>query len=205
MPRLQAPVGDLHISNLLTYLSLTGGMAAIAAAIAFENVPLAGVAIAVSAVADTFDGRYANSFRRTPRQARIGHELDSLADTVAFGVAPAVVISAALEGPAAIAAWMAATAYVLAAIVRLAYYNVQDEGGGFVGMPTPAAALLCVTGLLIPAPPTLAAWPLAAGSVLMVAPIPVRRPRAAGLALFAAWALGLAAAMAVRAASASAP
>ena len=52
----------------------------------------AGGWLAAAALLDTFDGRFARCFDRTPRQRRVGGELDSLVDVCAFGMAPVVVL-----------------------------------------------------------------------------------------------------------------
>jgi phosphatidylserine synthase len=197
---MRAPVHDLHVSNLLTYLALLSGVAAIFAAVGAGNLSLAGLALAVSAIADTFDGRFARSFVRSERQARVGRELDSLVDAVTFGLAPLVVVSTRFEsvGVVAIGSWIAGAGYVLAAVTRLAFYTVEEDESRFIGIPTPAAALLCVTSLVIPAPAWLVAWPLLVGSVLMVAPIALPRPARTGLLAFASWGLALIATLAFR-------
>jgi CDP-diacylglycerol--serine O-phosphatidyltransferase len=197
---MNAPLHDLHVSNLLTYGSLAAAIAAVAASVGTPNVAIAGCALAIAAIADAFDGRFARTFRRTPRQARIGHELDSLVDAVTFGLAPVVVVGSRFvtSGPAAGLSWLAAGCYALAVVTRLAFYNVQEEESRFVGIPTPAAGLLCCTSLLIPTPAAAAAWPLAVAAALMVAPLPIPRPGARGLSLFAAWAASLAIAFATR-------
>jgi CDP-diacylglycerol--serine O-phosphatidyltransferase len=184
---MRAPIHDLHVSNLVSYVSLGSGMAAMMLALG-GLIPHAGIAIAVSAIADTFDGRFARRFRRTPRQARLGHELDSLVDAIAFGAAPAVVVGAAVDAHP-IAVSIAATLYATAVVTRIAHYNLQDEERRFIGIPTPAAALMGATSLLVPVSGWPALWPLIAGAVLMISPIPLARPRRRGLAAFAAWAV----------------
>jgi CDP-diacylglycerol---serine O-phosphatidyltransferase len=194
---MRAPVHDLHASNLVSYVSLASGMAAMT--LALEGlIPHAGIAIAVSAVADTFDGRFARRFQRTPRQARLGHELDSLVDAIAFGAAPAVVVGAAVHAHP-IAVSIAGALYATAVVTRLAHYNLQDEEGRFSGIPSPAAALIGATSLLVPVSGWPALWPLIAGAVLMISPIPLARPRRLGLAAFAAWAIAVAVGLATAA------
>lgn len=191
---MRAPVHDIHISNLLTYVALAAGISAITIALDSNNGSLAAVALGIAALADTFDGRFARVFERTPRQSRCGKEIDSLVDAVAFGVAPPVVLfaSAGPLGTWEAALWGAAAVfYALAAVTRLAFYNVEDDIVGFVGTPTPAAALVCLTSLLWPTPGWTASWPLVVAGVAMIAPIPIRRPRATGLALFACWAIAV--------------
>jgi CDP-diacylglycerol--serine O-phosphatidyltransferase len=194
---MRAPVHELHVSNMLTYLSLGAGVAAIITS-SGGGQSTAGALLALSAIADTLDGRFARRCQRTARQARVGHELDSLVDVVSFGVAPAFVVGSALGRGAAteIGWWMAASFYVLAAVTRLAFYNVEDDTERFVGVPAPAAALLCASSLLTPVTGWGALWPLVAGGVLMIAPLPVPRPRGASLVAFAAWAWTLVIALA---------
>jgi CDP-diacylglycerol--serine O-phosphatidyltransferase len=190
---MRAPIYDLHVSNLVSYVSLASGMAAMT--LALEGfIPHAGIAIAVSAVADTFDGRFARRFQRTPRQAQLGHELDSLVDAIAFGAAPAVVVGAAVNAHPIVVS-IASALYATAVVMRLAHYNLQEEERLFIGVPTPAAALMVATSLLVPVSGWPALWPLIAGAVLMISPIPLARPRRRGLAAFAAWAVAVVAAL----------
>lgn len=203
---MRAPVHDLHVGNLLTYGSLAAALAAVAAARgagapvaagAAAGAAVAGGWLALAALLDTLDGRFARCFNRSPRQRRVGGELDSLVDACAFGVAPVVVLaSVSLPGgglPAA-AWWGSAFAYVAAVVTRLGFYNVEGDDTRFVGLPTPAAALIWSTYLLWPAPsPAWIVPVLFIGCALaMIAPITIPRPRAPGLAAFALWAVALA-------------
>lgn len=200
---MRAPVHDLHVGNLLTYGSLAAALAAVAAAhgagapAAAGASAVAGGWLALAALLDTFDGRFARCFERSPRQRRIGGELDSLVDACAFGVAPVVVVAAVAlplpgGGPPAAAWWGSALAYVSAVVTRLGFYNVEGDDSRFVGLPTPAAALVWSTYLLWPAPSPWLAPVLFVGCALaMIAPITIPRPRAPGLAAFALWAVCL--------------
>lgn len=188
---MKAPVHDLHVSNLLTYGALAAAVMAVALALDGRSDHLAAAALGLAAIADTFDGRFARLFRRTPRQARCGREIDSLVDAVAFGAAPVVVLLAAtgpVSGWVALLGWAAAMFYMLAAVTRLAYYNVDDDHTQFVGVPAPAAALLCATSLLVPTPIWAASWPFVVAGAAMIAPIRIPRPRGLALAVFAGWA-----------------
>jgi phosphatidylserine synthase len=104
---MRAPLHDLHASNLLTYGSLAAAVTAMAASAGLSNTALAGCALALAAIMDAFDGRFARLFRRSLRQAQLGRELDSLVDAVTFGVAPVVVISTRFpaDGPTAVFCW----------------------------------------------------------------------------------------------------
>ena len=189
----RAPVHDLHVSNLLTYTALGAAVAACMLALDGSTRPLAAASVALAAIADTFDGTFARLFARTPRQARCGMEIVSLVDAIAFGAAPLVVLFAA--GPTGAMAGavqcIGGVVYALAVITRLGFYNVEGDGTRFVGAPTPAAALVCVTALLLPGGPWGTTLALVLAATLMLAPIRIPRPRGFGRALFAAWPVAL--------------
>jgi CDP-diacylglycerol--serine O-phosphatidyltransferase len=197
---MRAPLHELHASNLLTYGSLAASVT-VAAASGRDHPAVAGCALALAAIMDAFDGRFARQFSRSPRQTRIGHELDSLADAVTFGLAPVVLVGARFPaaGLPAFFSWSVAVFYLLAVATRLAFYNVQDDEERFIGIPAPAAGLVCCTSLLLPSPAWASCWPLALSGVLMLAPLPIARPRARGMSLFAAWAASLAVAFGTQA------
>ena len=200
---MRAPIHDVHLGNLLTYGSLAAALAAMAVARgagapAAAGAPaVAGGWLALAALLDTFDGRFARCFERTSRQRRLGRELDSLVDVCAFGVAPVVVLaSVSLPGaglPGAIW-WASAFAYVGAVVTRLGFYNVEADDARFIGLPTPVAALVWSTYLLwpVPSPPWLVPVLFTGCGLAMIAPIAIPRPRAPGLAAFALWAVALA-------------
>jgi len=188
---MTSPASSVHPSNLLTYVSLAAGVCAVAAALR-GSAPGAGACLALAALADTFDGRFARMFTRSPRLEAIGTELDSLSDVVTFGVCPVAalaILSSRVSAPAPWWWWLAGIAYVACAMTRLAYYNVAnaDDGGTFVGLPTPVAALVWSTLLLVSSgwvPMSIAA---AALGVVMIAPLRITRPSGGGLTLFALW------------------
>lgn len=91
---------------------------------------------------DLLDGRIA---RMTGTTSEFGGELDSLADAVSFGVAPALLAYA--WGFAAVprVGWLAAFLFMVCGVLRLARFNVQRhtvDGRYFVGLPIPAAAAM---------------------------------------------------------------
>ena len=100
--------------------------------------------IVFAGILDTFDGGMAR-FTRTG--SRFGAELDSLADAVSFGVAPAMVMYHLYwsEGPWS---WLLSCLFVSAVVVRLARFNVEQPGSAkrsFHGLPSPAAGMLLAT------------------------------------------------------------
>src|SRR5205814_4146492 len=94
-------------------------------------------------VLDMLDGRIA---RLTGTESEFGLQLDSLADVISFGVAPAVLSFAWGLSPLGRLGGAAGFLFVTAAALRLARFNIQAAAGGdkryFVGMPSPAAAAI---------------------------------------------------------------
>jgi CDP-diacylglycerol--serine O-phosphatidyltransferase len=99
--------------------------------------------IGVSIVLDMLDGRIA---RLTGTSSEFGLQLDSLADAISFGVAPAIMSYAWGLEPLGRLGMFSGFLFVSAAVLRLARFNIQSAGGGdkryFVGMPSPAAAAI---------------------------------------------------------------
>ena len=143
--------------SLVTLLNGVCGFAAIAAAGSDKKAfALAGYLIVLAMIADMLDGRLARMSHNT---SSFGGQLDSLCDVISFGVAPAFIMLRMLEyklvafaelypGGAAFLRrfiWLAAAAYIVCAVIRLARFNVeneQDESAhmSFMGLPSPAAA-----------------------------------------------------------------
>lgn len=131
--------GIYLLPNLFTTASLFSGFYAIVAGMNghFDN---AAVAIFVSMVLDGLDGRVA---RMTNTQSEFGAEYDSLADMVAFGVAPALVAFSLNLQELGNLGWIATFIYVAGAALRLARFNTQIgsvDKRYFVGLPSPSAA-----------------------------------------------------------------
>ena len=110
------------------------------------NFRQAGWFILYAGILDSLDGRVA---RRMGTGSRFGAELDSLVDVVSFGVAPALLIYFLEFTTAGRFGWIVCFLYVVAAVLRLARFNVLSHGkptpGWFVGLPSPAAATTLAT------------------------------------------------------------
>jgi len=105
--------------------------------------------ILIAIFVDFLDGRLA---RATNTTSRFGMEFDSLADLVSFGVAPAVLIYLAVLRYLPFWGVPIAVLYVVCTAVRLARFNVQaavEEKDHFMGLPSPAAAGLLVSYVLL--------------------------------------------------------
>ena len=190
---MTSPAASIHKSNLLTYASLAAGIFAIAAALQ-SSAAGAGALLALAALLDTFDGRFARRFVRSAEQQAIGAQLDSLTDAVVFGVAPVMTIAILLSfghEPLPLTWWMAAAIYAGSALTRLAHFNVAHESAGFTGLPTPVAALVWSTLLVWGPDSTRASIAALVLGVAMIAPLSIGRPAARGLTVFAAWPIAL--------------
>jgi len=189
---MTSPLAAFHPANTLTYASLLSAIAAVVAAV-HARAGVAGALIAVSVVADTFDGRFARLFSRTPLEQTIGGQLDSLSDAVAFGAAPCVcmlLLAPHGAGWAPVGTWIAFSAFASCAIARLAFYNATHEtSNGFVGLPVPVAALIWSSMLLLEPGALASSLVLTAAAAAMVLPFHLRRPAGLGLAAFVAWPL----------------
>ncbi|MCL6706875.1 phosphatidylcholine/phosphatidylserine synthase [Pseudomonas sp. R2.Fl] len=145
-PRLREIPLRLVIPNLITVVAICAGLTGIR--LAFENrYELAVVMVLAAAFLDGIDGRIARMMRAT---SKFGAQMDSLADIVNFGVAPALVLYVFILDQARSLGWIAALIYAIAAGLRLARFNVMDErehkavwqSEYFVGVPAPAGAFL---------------------------------------------------------------
>ncbi len=134
------------LPNLITLLALCLGLTAIRMAIE-GRYDYAVAAIVVAAVLDGLDGRIARLLQST---SRFGAELDSLADFVSFGVAPAIVLYMWGLGSLRSVGWIAVLVFAICAGLRLARFNVMLDDPNrppyaanfFVGMPAPAGAIV---------------------------------------------------------------
>ena len=130
----------------------------------------AAVLIGIAMVLDTLDGFVA---RLTNSQSAFGVQLDSLADVVSFGLAPAILAFTWGLWPLKRLGWAAGFIYVTAAAMRLARFNIQTAAATdkryFVGMPSPAAAgVIASTVFLFPYGPQDRETALAALAMVVI-------------------------------------
>ncbi len=135
------------LPNLLTSMSLFGGFYSMIATIDGKFV-YASFAIFLSCLCDALDGPVA---RKTGSASKFGVEYDSLADLVAFGVAPGILAYMwALKGYGRFG-WLAAFLFVACGALRLARFNVQKDTvqrKQFLGLPIPMAAMAVASSVL---------------------------------------------------------
>ncbi|WP_245456666.1 MULTISPECIES: phosphatidylcholine/phosphatidylserine synthase [unclassified Mesorhizobium] len=141
------------LPNLVTVLAICAGLSGIR--FAFENrFEIAVVMVLLAAFLDGIDGRLARMLKAT---SKFGAQMDSLADIVNFGVAPALVLYAFLLDRAGSPGWIAALLFTIACGMRLARFNVLADDTDqpawqteyFVGVPAPAGAVLVMLPLYL--------------------------------------------------------
>lgn len=148
-PRRFKPVPlRVLLPNLITLLSLCSGFTAMRMA-AEERYETAVGFILLAAILDGLDGRIARLLKGT---SRFGAELDSLADFLSFGVAPAFILYQFGLKDLKSFGWLVAMLFAIAAALRLARFNVMIDDptrpewkkNFFVGIPAPAGALIAL-------------------------------------------------------------
>lgn len=194
-------VGFYNYTVWLTY----AGAAAAVCGIFFSagGHPFWGVICLLFAGAtDMFDGKIASTMKRNEAEKNFGIQIDSLCDLISFGVLPAAIgYGLGLSGGFF---YVSAVLYIICAIIRLAYFNVDEimrqknENGcrkTYYGLPVTAAAMLfpLIYGMkdllgaaLLPVY-QVALFAVAAAFILK---FKIRKPR--GAALWVIFALGLA-------------
>nr|WP_244508046.1 CDP-diacylglycerol--serine O-phosphatidyltransferase [Mesorhizobium sp. ORS 3428] len=141
------------LPNLVTVLAICAGLSGIRFAFEDRFEP-AVVMVLLAAFLDGIDGRLARMLKAT---SKFGAQMDSLADIVNFGVAPALVLYAFLLDRAGSPGWIAALLFTIACGMRLARFNVLAEETDqpawqseyFVGVPAPAGAVLVMLPLYL--------------------------------------------------------
>jgi CDP-diacylglycerol--serine O-phosphatidyltransferase len=140
------------VPNFFTLLGLCAGLTSIRMGIE-GRYDLALAAIVFAACLDGIDGRIARLLKAS---SRFGAELDSLADFVNFGVAPAFLVFTWGLGDLKSLGWICVMIFALTSALRLARFNAALDGDKpkwqsnyFIGMPTPAAAIAVLLPIYI--------------------------------------------------------
>ncbi len=142
-------LGFFNPSVILTYLSLIS--AALGLAYSFQGekywLIISLFCLMFSGVCDMFDGSIAAKVKRNEAEKLYGIEIDSLCDLVAFGALPAVIGFRLADGN--LLSRIAGALLLLASVIRLAYFNVQELGRDrtekrtfYTGLPVTMVALL---------------------------------------------------------------
>lgn len=134
-----------YIPNILTFLNLSFGVVAILEVINTKYI-FAAACILAAALVDRYDGKIARALNVS---SEIGKELDSLADLVSFGVAPAILILFKFGLNTHLLGVAAMLYYIICGCYRLAKYNISVFDGVFSGIPiTICGGILAVISLV---------------------------------------------------------
>ena len=138
------------LPNALTLINVCIGLSSIKFALD-EKFELSIIAIIFAAIFDTLDGRVARLIKGT---SLVGKELDSLADLISFGVAPAFIMYFWSLNNLGKFGWLLTMIYVVCVALRLARFNVNSnieiswKDNYFEGVPSPAGGILILMPLI---------------------------------------------------------
>ena len=149
--KVELPIVQL-LPNLMTIAAICAGLTAIR--FGFQgDFSLAVLLILIAGVLDGLDGRVA---RLLKSESEFGAELDSLADFLNFGVAPAFLMYLWALQDMRSAGWISVLIFAVCSVIRLARFNVDNKSDTsaedkrfFVGVPSPAGALLVMLPMFI--------------------------------------------------------
>ena len=140
------------LPNTLTIIGVCIGLSSIKFALD-QNYGLSIIALLISGILDTLDGRIARLIKGT---SKVGKELDSLTDVVSFGVAPAFIMYFWTLNELGKLGWLIVLVYVVCCALRLARFNIMtydDEllwkQNFFEGVPSPGGAGLVMLPLVL--------------------------------------------------------
>jgi len=138
------------LPNALTLINVCIGLSSIKFALD-AKFELSIIAIIFAAIFDTLDGRVARLLKGT---SLVGKELDSLADLISFGVAPAFIMYFWSLNNLGKFGWLLTMIYVVCVALRLARFNVSSnlepswKDNYFEGVPSPAGGILILMPLI---------------------------------------------------------
>lgn len=140
-------LGFYNYTVVLTYIGMLSGFYGLTRCL-MGNAYAAVVALMVAGFCDMFDGAIASTMKRTDAEKCFGIQIDSLSDLICFGVLPGMLLYSV--NPDSKVSMVIAGLYVLCALIRLAWFNVDEqerqrtsEGGRetYYGLPVTTSAL----------------------------------------------------------------
>lgn len=142
-------IGFYNYTVILTYIGLASSLTGIYLAMGGRHITSAVVALMISGLCDMFDGKVARTRKRTDDEKRFGIQIDSLCDLICFGFLPAAIgYAIGMREFYHIAVMIF---FTLAAVIRLAYFNVMEESRQaktnevrreYEGLPVTSVALI---------------------------------------------------------------
>ncbi len=142
-------IGFYNYTVILTYIGLASSLAGIYLSMGGKHITSAVVALMISGLCDMFDGKVARTRKRNDDEKRFGIQIDSLCDLICFGFLPAAIGYAI--GMREVYHIAVMIFFTLAAVIRLAYFNVMEESRQaktnevrreYEGLPVTSVALI---------------------------------------------------------------
>lgn len=190
-------IGYYNYTVILTYIGAVFGFTGIT--YTFNgNLRMAIICLMVAGFCDMFDGKIASTMKRTDQEKKFGIQIDSLSDLICFGVLPALIVWKLTNGESIYLS--ISIAYLLCALVRLAWFNVDEEerqnneDGGrsvYLGLPVTTTALILpiATGIVqllsLPVGKVLP-WVLLGIAVAFISPFKLKKPGFVGKVIMVA-------------------
>lgn len=141
-------IGYYNYTVILTYIGTFFGFVGILS-ILNSNLNMALICLLIAGFCDMFDGKIASTMERTKQEKRFGVQIDSLSDLICFGILPSLIVFHCSDGKQ-LHIFISAV-YVLCALIRLAWFNVDEEQRQdmeetgretYLGLPVTTSALL---------------------------------------------------------------
>ena len=181
-------LGFYNYTVILTYAGMLISFVG-AAMVLNGNIHAALVCLMLSGLCDMFDGKVASTKKdRTDKEKRFGIQIDSLSDLISFGVLPALLIYQIADK--SIVGLVTSACYVLSALIRLSYFNVDEEERQnqtaerrtvYLGLPVTTVALIIPIVIVIA---DMLAWPmkivgpvmLLVIAIMFITPFQIKKP-----------------------------
>ena len=188
-------LGYYNYTVILTYVGMLSSFCGLL--LTFNGKPQwALVCLMFSGFCDMFDGRIASTMKRNRSEKAFGIQIDSLSDLICFGVLPAVIVYA--FNPGSILTACICGLYVLCALIRLAFFNVDEaerqeqtdaHRETYQGLPVTSSALLFpmfFCGTLIKGFPLSIVMTVLAllVAIAFISPFKLKKPAKLGKAVF---------------------
>lgn len=187
-------IGFYNYTVVLTYIGTIFGFLGIQY-IVLGNLKLSLLCLMAAGFCDMFDGKIASTRKRVRQEKRFGIQIDSLSDLVCFGVLPAQISIHCSENKKA--AIVISLVYLLCALIRLAWFNVDEEERQihskeprefYLGLPVTSSALILPLfigcgGLLYMPFSEASHLLLLLISIGFLTPFQLRKPRETGILL----------------------
>lgn len=184
-------IGYYNYTVILTYIGTVSGLLGIMS-ILRGNAAVALFCLIFAGLCDMFDGKVASTMERTRQEKKFGIQIDSLSDVICFGVLPALIVYF-VAGETIVAA-VTSSVYLLCALIRLAWFNVDEEERQgredgcrkvYLGLPVTTSALLVpffmgIGGLLRVSIAFLYPWFLLLIAAAFITPFHIKKPKLVG-------------------------